>query len=93
MTSDIATVLLVISATTQYQDMLNIEREFARIDYTHLVFTKLDETGCLGPVISLAWKCKRPISYLTAGQNVPDDIEAAKPDKLIAQLFKGLANG
>jgi flagellar biosynthesis protein FlhF len=92
-TPEIQTVLLVISATTQYQDMLNIERKFARIAYTHLVFTKLDETGCLGPVVSLAWKCKRPISYLTAGQNVPDDIEAAQPEKLIAQLFKGLANG
>jgi flagellar biosynthesis protein FlhF len=92
-TPEIHTVLLVISATTQYQDMLNIERKFARIAYTHLVFTKLDETSCLGPIVSLAWKCKRPISYLTAGQNVPDDIEAAQPDKLIAQLFKGLANG
>jgi flagellar biosynthesis protein FlhF len=92
-TPEIQTILLVISATTQYQDMLNIERKFARIAYTHLVFTKLDETRCIGPIVSLAWKCKRPISYLTVGQNVPDDIEAAQPDKLIAQLFKGLAHG
>jgi flagellar biosynthesis protein FlhF len=89
----IETILLVISATTQYQDMVNIEEKFGRIAYTHLVFTKLDETGSVGPLVSLAWKCKRPISYLTAGQNVPDDIETAHPDKLIAQLFKGLSNG
>jgi flagellar biosynthesis protein FlhF len=89
----IETILLVISATTQYQDMVSIEEKFARIAYTHLVFTKLDETANLGPLVSLAWKCKRPISYLAAGQNVPDDIETAHPDKLIAQLFKGLSNG
>jgi flagellar biosynthesis protein FlhF len=89
----IETILLVISATTQLQDMLNIEEKFARIAYTHLAFTKLDETSCLGPLVSLAWRCKRPISYLATGQNVPDDLEAAKPDKLIEQLFKGLANG
>jgi flagellar biosynthesis protein FlhF len=89
----IETILLVISATTQYQDMVNIEEKFSRIAYTHLVFTKLDETGCLGPLISLAWKCKRPIAYLATGQNVPDDLETARPDKLMARLFKGLSNG
>lgn len=89
----IETILLVISATTQYQDMVNIEQKFSRIAYTHLVFTKLDETSSMGSVVSLAWNCRRPISYLTAGQNVPDDIEVAKPEPLIAQLFKGLSHG
>jgi flagellar biosynthesis protein FlhF len=73
--------------------MFNLEEKFSKIAYTHLVFTKLDETSCLGPVISLAWKCKRPISYLTVGQNVPDDIEVAKADKLIERLLKGRAHG
>ncbi|HEY8464781.1 MAG TPA: flagellar biosynthesis protein FlhF [Bacillota bacterium] len=89
---EIETILLVISATTQYRDMLNIEQKFSRIAYTHLVFTKLDETGSLGPLVSLAWNCKRPISYLTTGQSVPDDIEVAKPDRLITDLFKELVH-
>ncbi|HYH01464.1 MAG TPA: flagellar biosynthesis protein FlhF, partial [Bacillota bacterium] len=88
----IETILLVISATTQYQDMTVIEQKFSRIAYTHLVFTKLDETSSLGPIVSLAWNCKRPISYLTVGQNVPDDIVVANPDQLIAHLFKGLSH-
>lgn len=86
--SKIGLILLVISATTKYQDMVGIAESFSRIAYTHLVFTKLDETESLGPVVSLAWKIRRPISYLTTGQNVPDDIEVAKPEKLIAQLLK-----
>ncbi|MCL6588497.1 MAG: flagellar biosynthesis protein FlhF [Firmicutes bacterium] len=86
--SQIGLILLVISATTKYQDMISIAENFSRIAYTHLVFTKLDETFSLGPVVSLAWKIRRPISYLTTGQNVPDDIEVAKPEKLISQLFK-----
>jgi flagellar biosynthesis protein FlhF len=86
--SQIGLILLVISATTKYQDMVSIAENFSRIAYTHLVFTKLDETFSLGPVVSLAWKIRRPISYLTTGQNVPDDIEVAKPEKLISQLFK-----
>ena len=86
--SKIGLILLVVSATTKYQDMLSIANNFSRIAYTHLVFTKLDETESLGPVVSLAWKIRRPISYLTTGQNVPDDIEVAKPEKLISQLLK-----
>lgn len=91
--ADINQILLVISATTQLRDMINIEEKFARIAYTHLVFTKLDETSCLGPITGLAWKVKRPISYLTVGQNVPDDIEVATPDKLIARLFEESQHG
>lgn len=87
--SRIGVILLVISATTKYQDMLTIAESFSKIAYTHLVFTKLDETGSLGPIVSLAMNIKRPISYFTNGQNVPDDIEVAKPNKLISQLFKG----
>jgi flagellar biosynthesis protein FlhF len=86
--SKIGLILLVVSATTKYQDMVSIATNFSRIAYTHLVFTKLDETESLGPIVSMAWKIRRPISYLTTGQNVPDDIEVAKPEKLISQLLK-----
>ena len=89
----IGVILLVISATTKFEDMMMIAENFARISFTHLLFTKLDETSSLGPIVSLALKTKRPISYLTTGQNVPDDIELAKPEKFIAQLFKGFVNG
>lgn len=91
--SRIGVILLVISATTKYQDMLTIAESFSKIAYTHLVFTKLDETNSLGPIVSLAMNIKRPISYFTNGQNVPDDIEVAKPNKLISQLFKGNSYG
>jgi flagellar biosynthesis protein FlhF len=91
--SRIGVILLVISATTKYQDMLTIAESFSKIAFTHLVFTKLDETNSLGPIVSLAMNIKRPISYFTNGQNVPDDIEVARPNKLISQLFKSNSYG
>ncbi len=84
----INSVLLTISATTQYRDMSCIIKNFTKIAFTHLIFTKLDETLSLGPIVSLAWQTKRPVSYLTTGQNVPDDIEVAKSERLITKLFK-----
>ena len=86
--SKIGLILLAISATTKYRDMVSIAENFSKIAYTHLVFTKLDETDSYGPIVSLAWKIRRPISYLTTGQNVPDDIEIARPDKLISYLMQ-----
>lgn len=81
-------IMLVISATTQLKDMVDIEKKFAKIEYSHLVFTKLDETSTFGSAVSLAWRVKRPIAYLTVGQNVPDDIEVAQASKMATRLFE-----
>lgn len=86
-------IMLVISATTQLSDMMEIEKSFSQTDYTNLIFTKVDETVSLGSVVSLAWRLKRPVAYLTVGQNVPDDIEVAQVDKLLSRLFKESLNG
>jgi flagellar biosynthesis protein FlhF len=40
----------------------------------------MDECGKTGSLLNQVMACKRPISYMTTGQNVPDDIE--KGDRL-----------
>ncbi len=85
--------MLVISATTRYRDMENIIESFGATSFTHLIFTKLDETAAIGPVLSLAWKCKLPLSFVTTGQNVPEDIEQANPSRLVSLLYKGSVHG
>jgi flagellar biosynthesis protein FlhF len=85
--------MLVISATTRYRDMENIIDNFGATSFTHLIFTKLDETAAIGPVLSLAWKCKLPLSFITTGQNVPEDIEQANPSRLVSLLYKGSVHG
>ncbi len=85
----ISQIMLVISATTQYRDMVKIIERFSLISFTHLIFSKLDETESIGPIINLAWQNKVPLAYLTTGQNVPDDIELANPARLISRFYKG----
>ena len=53
-----------------------------------LVLTKLDETHELGVMLNLARRVNLPISYLTTGQDVPDDIEPADTQR-IARLVLG----
>ncbi|MDG0871137.1 flagellar biosynthesis protein FlhF [Paenibacillus thiaminolyticus] len=66
---------LVLSLTSKTEDMLAIwERfEYQRID--SLILTKADETATYGTILNLASRVKIPCSYLTTGQNVPDDIQ------------------
>lgn len=73
--------MLVMSATTQSSDQLRIYQRFEGLT-THFIFTKLDETGGAGSLLNLLGQTTVPTAYLTNGQNVPDDIEAATPYRL-----------
>lgn len=73
--------ILVMSATTHSADQLKVFRRFESL-CTHLIFTKLDETVNGGSILNLLAQTNLPIAYITNGQNVPDDIEAATPERL-----------
>lgn len=73
--------MLVMSATTQFTDQFQIYQRFADLT-THLIFTKLDETSITGSMINLLGQTTLPTAYLTNGQNVPDDIEVATPERM-----------
>jgi len=73
--------MLVLSATTQFSDQLRIYQRFEGLT-THLIFTKLDEAGSVGSILNLLGQTTLPTAYLTNGQSVPDDIEAATPNRI-----------
>lgn len=78
--------ILVLSITTHSTDLVNIFQRFNNIGVDKIIFTKLDETCNYGRILNTIYEIKKPIAYLTNGQNVPDDIEI--PDSL--QLAKML---
>lgn len=84
-------VYLVISATTKYKDLLQITDSYSKITDYKLVFTKLDETSTLGNLLNVKLHTKAPLSYVTCGQNVPDDIEQFNPQKTVKMLLGGKA--
>lgn len=73
---------LVVAAPTKYADLLDVVESFRRIPLDALLITKLDETKLHGPVLSLVAGAGLPVSYVTMGQNVPQDIEVAQADRL-----------
>ncbi len=81
-------VHLVMSLTSSIQTLIATIQKFAPANPTSLIMTKLDEAGGIGPLLSLMHQVSVPISYLTLGQDVPDDIELAQPAR-IARLITG----
>ncbi len=82
-------VYLVLSATTKYrdlQDMCNTYQTFANYK---LIFTKLDETSCYGNLLNIHLYSGADLSYVTYGQNVPDDIEVFDTQKIVKKLLGG----
>ncbi|MDD6194233.1 MAG: flagellar biosynthesis protein FlhF [Lachnospiraceae bacterium] len=82
-------IYLVLSSTTKYKDLQDITESYNGFCQFSLIFTKLDETGCYGNILNMKLKTGAPISYLTTGQNVPDDIEVVDTQKLVKQLLGG----
>jgi flagellar biosynthesis protein FlhF len=79
-------VHLVLSAAASGRSLVAAAERFAPAGVTSLLVTKLDEATGLGHLLSLTRTCGLPVSYLTDGQNVPDDIAVADPRRL-AQLI------
>ena len=90
--SAIKEVFLVLSASTKYGDLMKIADTYTEIADYKLIFTKLDETATLGNIYNLKLYTGATLSYVTCGQNVPDDIEIFNPQKTVKQLLGGKKN-
>jgi flagellar biosynthesis protein FlhF len=84
-----AEIHLVLSATTQPRTLLSVAERFAPLGCHRLILTKIDETESFGSLVAPLAAIGKPVSYLTDGQNVPDDILSSDPDRLAELVFRG----
>ena len=83
---NISTHLLLSVATTE-SEMNKAAVNFSALKYLSYIFTKTDETERWGSIINQAMKLNLPISYITNGQKVPEDIERADKGKILKLLL------
>jgi len=83
-----AQVHLTLAAPTRTEDMLQVVDRHAAVRPSHLVFTKLDESRAFGGLIDVQRHAGVPVSFLATGQRVPEDLEAARPDRLAAAAIE-----
>lgn len=80
-------VFLVVSATTKYKDLIRIADSYKSVKDYKIIFTKLDETTALGNLYNLRLYTGASLSYVTCGQNVPDDISPFNPQSTVKQIL------
>ena len=79
--------LLCLSATTGYAATIEIIDTYGYVDDYKLLVTKVDETRFRGPLLNMCWYTQKPLSYITTGQNVPDDIEVVDVESITKQIL------
>ena len=82
-------IMLAAAANTPLDDLRQVVENFGRVRPSSLLFTKLDETQRYGAMFAMALEAGLPLSYLSVGQNVPDDIVLAEPAMVANLVLEG----
>ena len=83
-------IYLVMSVTHTENNLSAISRQYGLLSVDRLIFSKLDESCTYGTMLNQLVRINKPLSYLTTGQKVPEDIEIATQER-IASLLLGEA--
>ncbi|EPF28367.1 flagellar biosynthesis protein FlhF [Treponema medium] len=83
---DDAEVYLTVCAGTRINDIREIMKEYAVFKYKSLIITKFDETSYIGNLLSIISETNIPITYITAGQEVPQDFMLADVEVFLKKL-------
>lgn len=76
---------LLLSATTRLSGMEDVIQAFDIFQPSDCIFTKLDEATSLGNLLSVVIKHRLPVSYVSDGQQVPEDLHRARANNLVSQ--------
>jgi len=85
--ADTKNINLVLSATTKNRDIKYIIEGYQILNYNSIIVTKLDETSTYGSILNILETAKIPLSFVSTGQNVPDDIKELSADALVSLIL------
>jgi len=84
---------LVLSLTSRESVLKETVDRFRPLNFNRLILTKLDEAIGFGVVLSCLEKTNGALSYLTTGQDVPDDIEVCRRSRLAQWILERPVDG
>jgi flagellar biosynthesis protein FlhF len=79
---------LLLSTSINESEMFAAAQNFGRLDFDSYIFTKTDETQAKGVIINQLLKLKKPVSFVTNGQRVPEDIFKATRTNILSLMFQ-----
>lgn len=80
---------LIINMTTRLNDMKDCIKNFTMIPYNGIILTKMDESSSFGDILNLSVEIEKPYSYISFGQNIPEDISLANRNELAQIILRG----
>ena len=80
-------IVLVLSAAAGLESCQSAAETFGRVGANSLLLTEIDEATSLSGLVPLLCNPHLPLSYVTDGQNVPDDIFPATPRDLANRVL------
>jgi flagellar biosynthesis protein FlhF len=78
---------LVLAASMRARDLARAARQYSIFKPDKLLFTRLDETETLGPILSQSVRMGLPVSFLASGQRIPEDLAPATREGLLSRLL------
>ena len=82
-------VHLVLSSTSCQSAVELAYQRFSEVRVDKMIFTKLDEASHVGVVLNVCHKVNKALSYVTTGQDVPNDIEVGRGRMLARMILDG----
>jgi flagellar biosynthesis protein FlhF len=79
---------LVLGASTQAGALEETVKRFAPANPASCVLTKLDEAASLGGALSALIRARMPVSYISEGQRVPEDLKPARSLELVSAAVR-----
>ena len=79
---------LVLAAPVAESSLLEIVRRYQSLPIHRIIWTKLDEVATYGALFNVLAHVGIPVSFLSAGQRVPEDLEVATRRRLV-ELVRG----
>ncbi len=80
---------LVLSSNYSTKTLIDITDKFSKFNYTSFIFTKIDESVSFGNIFNIVTRTNLPITFLSNGQIIPDDIISADADFLANLIYTG----
>lgn len=79
---------LVLPASMRTSDLKRAAERYEIFAPRKLLFTRLDETQTFGPILSLSVRSRKPLSFLSGGQRIPEDLEPARREMVLDLVIK-----
>jgi flagellar biosynthesis protein FlhF len=83
---------LVLSSTGTTKNLYDVAEKFKIFKYNSVIFTKIDEAVTFGNILNIVTSFDIPVSFLSNGQVIPDDIISADPEFIANMVYTGKYN-